>query len=43
MTHGCRAIDRIRYLREALEYVLGHGGVWPATGAEILDACKEQA
>ncbi len=34
---------RIGYLREALEYVLGHGGVWPATGAEILDACKEQA
>ena len=34
---------RIRYLREALEYVLGHDGVWPATGAEILDACKAQA
>ena len=34
---------RIGYLREALEYVLGHGGVWSATGAEILDACKEQA
>ncbi len=34
---------RVRYLREALDYILGHDGVWPATGAEILDACKERA
>ena len=28
---------RIRYLREALEYILGHEGVWFATGEEIAD------
>ncbi|MCC5863327.1 MAG: polysaccharide deacetylase family protein [Gammaproteobacteria bacterium] len=27
---------RIRALRRALEYVLGHEGVWPATGRDIL-------
>ena len=34
---------RTRYLKEALDYILGHDGVWTATGAEILDTCKEQA
>jgi allantoinase len=33
---------RIRYLAEALRYVLKHEGVWAATGAEILDAFKAQ-
>ena len=28
---------RIRYLDEALSYILGHDGVWQATGAEIAD------
>lgn len=28
---------RIRYLREALEYVTGHDGVWMATAGEIAD------
>lgn len=31
---------RIKYLAEALEYVMDHEGVWPATGAEILNAYK---
>lgn len=34
---------RIRYLKDALSYILGHEGVWAATGAEILDAVKAQA
>jgi len=34
---------RIVYLKEALEYILGHDGVWSATGAEIVDAFKAQA
>ena len=29
---------RIRALEEALAHIMGHEGVWPATGAEILDA-----
>jgi peptidoglycan/xylan/chitin deacetylase (PgdA/CDA1 family) len=29
---------RIRYLERALAYVLGHPGVWCATGEEIVDA-----
>jgi allantoinase len=28
---------RIRYLDEALEYIIAHDGVWKATGAEIAD------
>ncbi len=32
--------SRISYLREALDYMLGHDGVWPATGAEILAAFR---
>ncbi|HYZ64711.1 MAG TPA: polysaccharide deacetylase family protein [Acetobacteraceae bacterium] len=35
--------SRITYLREALDYMLGHEGVWPATGAEILDAFRASA
>lgn len=31
---------RIGYLREALDYILDHEGVWPATGAEILAAFR---
>jgi hypothetical protein len=34
---------RIKSLARALEHVMGHDGVWPATGAEILDAFKSQA
>lgn len=33
---------RIRYLAQALQYIVGHKGVWSATGAEILDAFKAQ-
>ncbi len=33
--------SRISYLREALDYMLGHDGVWPATGAEILAAFRD--
>ncbi len=33
---------RIKALERALEHVMGHGGVWPATGAEILAAFKGQ-
>ena len=29
---------RIRALEEALTHIMGHAGVWPATGSEILDA-----
>ena len=31
---------RIKTLEEALAHMLNHDGVWPATGAEILAACK---
>lgn len=33
---------RIRALEEALQHILGHEGVWAATGAEILDAWTAQ-
>jgi allantoinase len=33
---------RIRHLAEALEYVLGHDGVWCATGSEIVDCYRRQ-
>lgn len=33
---------RIRYLGEALQYILGHEGVWPATGGEIARAYRDQ-
>jgi len=33
---------RISTLERALAYILRHPGVWPATGAEILDAWKAQ-
>jgi peptidoglycan/xylan/chitin deacetylase (PgdA/CDA1 family) len=28
---------RIRYLNEALSYIMGHKGVWAATGSEIVE------
>ncbi len=28
---------RVRYLSEALAYIMGHQGVWAATGSEIVD------
>ncbi len=28
---------RVRYLDGALEYIMGHPGVWAATGSEIID------
>jgi len=31
---------RIRFLEEALKHVMGHDGVWSATGAEIVAACE---
>jgi ribose 5-phosphate isomerase A len=31
-------IEDPRALEEALAHIMGHEGVWPATGAEILDA-----
>jgi hypothetical protein len=31
---------RIGTLERALDYFMRHPGVWPATGAEILDAWK---
>lgn len=33
---------RVAVLREALEYMLGHSGVWAATGGEILSAFQTQ-
>ena len=33
---------RIKSLAQALAHVMGHDGVWPATGAEILAAFKAQ-
>lgn len=34
---------RIAHLAQALEYILGHSGVWCATGAEIIDCYRQQA
>lgn len=31
---------RLKYLDETLSYILGHEGVWQATGTEIMDWCK---
>ena len=31
---------RIRALGQMLDHILDHAGVWPATGAEIVDAWK---
>jgi len=28
---------RVRYLAGALEYIMGHQGVWAATGSEVID------
>lgn len=33
---------RIEHLARALEYVLGHSGVWCATGAQIIDCYRAQ-
>lgn len=33
---------RIGTLERALDYIMRHPGVWPATGAEILDAWRKQ-
>lgn len=33
---------RIRYLAEALRYIVAHDGVWAATGADILDTFRKQ-
>lgn len=33
---------RIRYLREALTAIIAHGGVWAATGKEVVDWAKGQ-
>ena len=32
---------RITYVAEVLDHILGHEGVWPATGAAILDAFRQ--
>lgn len=34
---------RVSYVREILDHILSHEGVWPATGAEILSAFQRQA
>lgn len=34
---------RIKALESALRYIMGHDGVWSATGGEILDAFKGQS
>jgi hypothetical protein len=34
---------RIEPLAQALEHVLGHPGVWCATGQEIVEAWRAQA
>ena len=31
---------RVRYLNEAISYILGHEGVWRATGSKIVDWCR---
>jgi hypothetical protein len=28
---------RVHYLKEALNYIMGHEGVWAATGSEIVE------
>lgn len=34
---------RLSYVRELLEYILSHEGVWVATGSEIADLFRKQA
>lgn len=34
---------RIDHLARALEYILGHSGVWCATGSQIIDCYRQQA
>jgi allantoinase len=31
---------RLKYLDETLAYILGHEGVWKATGTEIMEWCQ---
>ena len=33
---------RIKALEDALQHIMGHDGVWAATGSEILDAWTAQ-
>jgi peptidoglycan/xylan/chitin deacetylase (PgdA/CDA1 family) len=33
---------RIEHLAKALEYILGHSGVWCATGSQIIDCYRQQ-
>ena len=33
---------RIEHLARALEYILGHSGVWCATGSQIIDGYRQQ-
>lgn len=33
---------RIEHLARALEYILGHSGVWCATGSQIIDSYRQQ-
>lgn len=33
---------RIEHLARALEYILGHSGVWCATGSQIIDCYRQQ-
>ncbi|MCH8746050.1 MAG: hypothetical protein IIB31_10465 [Chloroflexi bacterium] len=28
---------RVRYFSQALSYIMGHQGVWAATGSEVID------
>jgi peptidoglycan/xylan/chitin deacetylase (PgdA/CDA1 family) len=34
---------RIGYLRDILDHILAHDGVWPATGAQLLEAFRGQS
>jgi hypothetical protein len=34
---------RIEHLASALSYILGHSGVWCATGSQIVDCYREQS
>jgi peptidoglycan/xylan/chitin deacetylase (PgdA/CDA1 family) len=34
---------RIDHLAKALAYILGHSGVWCATGSQIVDSYREQS
>jgi hypothetical protein len=34
---------RIEHLASALAYILGHSGVWCATGSQIVDSYRKQS